>query len=238
MKIALIGYGKMGKAIEQIASSKNHDIVLKIQSDNLEDFNTENLRDVDVAIEFSTPENAIPNIKKLILNNIPVVCGTTGWHNELDQVSYYVKQHKGSLIYASNFSIGVNLFFLLNEYAAKLMKDFQQYSISIHEIHHTAKLDAPSGTAISVADGILKNNPNYISWTKGVSDNPNSLSIISDRKDPYPGKHDVSYVSNIDKIMLSHEAFSREGFAGGALLAAEWILDKKGIFTMKDLFSF
>ncbi len=236
MKIAIIGYGKMGQAIERQAEARGHEVILKISSKNIEDFNRENLLGADVAIEFTNPHTAVHNITKLLDASIPTVCGTTAWLDALPMIEAIVQRSNGSLIYASNFSLGVNLFFLINEYAAKLMAPHKGYQTSIKEIHHTAKLDAPSGTAITLAQGIIGNNETYTDWVNNGDNKDHQLSILSERIDPAPGTHIVSYKSAIDTIELSHEAHSREGFALGAVIAAEWIVDKKGVFTMRDLF--
>jgi 4-hydroxy-tetrahydrodipicolinate reductase len=236
MKIALIGYGKMGKAIEQQAVLRGHEIVLKVSNENIEDFNITRIHKADIAIEFTGPHSALENISKCLDFGIPLVCGSTGWNDKLDKVKDLVQQKNGSLIYASNFSLGVNLFFELNEYAAKLLAPYQSYHTTIKEIHHTAKLDAPSGTAITLAEGIIENNDRYLKWANGQAEADTSLQIFSERIDPAPGTHIVTYKSTIDTLELTHEAHSREGFALGAVIAAEWIAGKKGLFTMRDLF--
>jgi 4-hydroxy-tetrahydrodipicolinate reductase len=236
MKIAIIGYGKMGQAIEKEALKRGHEIGLKISSINTEALTFENLKGIDVAIEFTHPATAVKNITTLIEASIPTVCGTTAWLDELPKVTSFVKVKNGALIHASNFSLGVNLFFLINEYTAKLMAPYTQYRTGIKEIHHTAKLDAPSGTAITIAEGIIANNKKYTEWSKTAADRDGQLIIESQRIDPAPGTHIVTYKSYIDTIELSHEAHSREGFAMGAVIAAEWIVGKSGVFTMRDLF--
>jgi 4-hydroxy-tetrahydrodipicolinate reductase len=234
MKIALVGYGKMGKAIEQIAINRGHEIVLKINSENAEELNEKNLKHIDVAIEFTKPSLAFNNVKICLDNSVPVVCGTTAWTEKIGEIEQLTKEKNGSFIYGSNFSLGVNLFFALNEYAAQLMNKVKVYETELTEIHHTAKLDAPSGTAITLAEGII-NNSDFESWVKGKSTSASQLGIISERKDPAPGTHIITYSSDIDTIELKHEAHSRVGFATGAVVAAEWLLDKKGVFTMKDV---
>lgn len=229
MKIALLGYGKMGKTIESLANAKGHDIVYKKGGD----FEAGNLSDADAAIEFSVPEAAVHNIKSCFEYHIPVVCGTTGWLAEYDRIVNICKERNGSFLYASNFSVGVNLFFGLNAYAAKLMAPWDDYEVAITEIHHTEKKDAPSGTAISIAEGIVAHSDKQ-GWTlKNASDT--QIKIEALREGDVKGTHIVTYASSIDTIELKHEAHTREGFAKGAILAAEWLQDKKGIFTMKDV---
>ncbi len=237
MKIALIGYGKMGQMIEQIAMDRGHEIVLKVSIDNTEDFTAANLQNADVAIEFTSPESAYNNIKQTILWGCPIVSGSTGWLDKKSEIDDLVHSRNGSFIYASNFSLGVNLFFALNEKLAEIMAPYgSSYEVSMEEIHHTAKLDAPSGTAISLAEGVLKHVSTKERW---VSDQPNhaydELNIHSKRIDPYPGTHSVKYSSDVDTIEIIHSAKTRHGFALGALLAAEYISIRKGIFTMKDV---
>ena len=235
MKIALIGYGKMGQAIEEIALQKGHEIVLKINIDNTEEFTLANLKKADVAIEFTGPHSAVENIKKIIDAGVPVVSGSTGWLGEWAEVENYTLQHNGTLLYASNFSIGVNLFFELNTYLAKLMAKHSDYNVMLEEIHHTQKKDAPSGTAITLAEGVLKEITQKQNWVNHESDITSELSIISKRIDPAPGTHVIKYSSPIDDIEIIHTAHNRKGFAGGAVLAAEFILHKKGIFSMKEV---
>ena len=235
MNIALIGYGKMGKAIEEIAIGRGHQIVLKIDFDNLEDLNKTNLNKADVAIEFTQPESAFENIRKCIEFGTPVVSGTTGWTERLDEIKNLCNKNKCALLYASNFSIGVNIFFEVNKILAALMSKQSDYEIALEEIHHTQKKDAPSGTAISLADQILEKVSRKSKWVNHLSDNPNELEIISERIDPAPGTHKVKYSSEVDDIEIIHTAHSRKGFAGGAVLAAEFLAGKKGIFTMKDV---
>jgi 4-hydroxy-tetrahydrodipicolinate reductase len=240
MKIALIGYGKMGKAIEQIALSKGHSIVLKITADSLQDLTIQNLQTADVAIEFSQPDAAYGNVMKCFGADIPVVCGTTGWNKQAEEAKRICLEKNQAFFLASNFSIGVNLFFVLNEQMAKMASKFSQYDqFSIKEIHHTQKKDAPSGTAVSLANGMLKNLQRFKSW-KGYEndhrhDDPSSLPIYSYRTGDVPGLHEVYYGSEDDLITLKHEAKGRSGFAKGAVTAAEWIRGKKGVFDMKDL---
>lgn len=235
MKIALIGYGKMGKAIEQIALAQGHEIVLKIHSSNVEEFTKENIQNADVCIEFTNPEAAVDNIKKCINAEVPIVSGSTGWWHHLPNILDICKEKNGTFLYASNFSIGVNIFFKINELVANIMNKYPEYNVSMEEIHHTAKKDAPSGTAISLAEGILKQYIHKKQWVNEITDNQENLSIISKREDPAPGTHIVRYESDIDNIELTHIAHNRMGFARGAILAALYIYDKKGIFTMKDV---
>ncbi len=234
MKIALIGYGKMGKAIEEIALQKGHTICLTIDLYNLEDLTKENLQKADVAIEFTSPENAANNILQCFDAGVPVVCGTTGWLNNLSKVKEICIEQNGSFLYASNFSIGVNIFFELNKKLAELMSK-QDYKVTIEETHHTQKKDAPSGTAITIAEQIIKELSHKKQWVNQESNNAEDLSIISHRIDPAAGTHAVKYSSDVDNIEIIHTAHNRKGFASGAVLAAEFIKDKKGIFTMRDV---
>jgi len=235
MKIALIGYGKMGKAIEEIALEKGHEIVLKIDLNNQDDFVAANLQKADVAIEFTSPHTAVENIKKCIESNIPVVSGSTGWLSQWEEVKQYCEQHNGSLLYASNYSIGVNIFFELNKYLAKLISPHTDYEVALEEIHHTQKRDSPSGTAITLAEGVMDFIKRKKQWVNHISDNTDDLEIISERIDPAPGTHKIKYTSAIDDIEISHTAHNRKGFASGAVLAAEFLKDKKGIFGMKEV---
>lgn len=234
MKIALIGYGKMGKAIEEIAIAKGHKIVLKIDLSNLDEFTKEHLSQADVAIEFTSPHTTYENVKKCIEYGIPVVCGSTGWLDKWNDIENFCHQQNGTFLYASNFSIGVNLFFELNTYLAKLMSKYNDYNVSLTEIHHTQKKDAPSGTAITLAEQVLANNSIKKNWVNHQTNNASELEIISERIDPAPGTHTIKYSSPIDDIEITHTAHNRVGFASGAVLAAEFIHNKKGIFTMKD----
>lgn len=231
MKIVLIGYGKMGKTIERIAQSRGHEIVGRIDvGDDIDSFD----KPADVAIEFTQPKAAVNNLKTCFDKGIPVVCGTTGWLKNKDEVENHCRAKNGTLLYSSNFSLGVNLFFKLNEYLAKLMDRYNQYNVSIDETHHTQKQDAPSGTAITLAQGVIKNLRRKKEWSLGATENPDALVINSFRIDPAPGTHVVKYSSEVDDIEITHTAHSREGFALGAVLVAEWIAGKKGIFTMDD----
>jgi len=230
MNIALFGYGRMGKMIEQIALNRNHTIVAKIDVDTTEiDFSK-----IDVAIDFSLPNAAFGNITKCIENNIPVISGTTGWLENYDKAVALCKEKKGAFIYGSNFSLGVNLFFELNSYLAKMMSNLKEYKVTMEEIHHTKKLDAPSGTAISLAEGVI-NNTNYKGWKLDTTDDTTEIPIIAKRIADVPGTHTVAYNSNVDSIEIKHTAHNREGFALGAVVAAEWIIGKTGVFSMKDV---
>ena len=229
MKIALLGYGKMGKVIEKIALERGHEIVLKKSSKDT----FEGLKNADIAIDFSIPDSAVVHISECLNNNIPIICGTTGWLTDYDKMVDLCKQKNGSFIYGSNFSLGVNIFFELNEYLAKMMTNLKQYNVSMEEIHHTQKLDAPSGTAISLAKGIIKNS-DYSSWTLETAKN-NEIHIDAKRIENVPGTHSVFYNSEVDQIEIKHTAHSREGFALGSVIAAEWLIGKKGVFTMKDV---
>lgn len=229
MKIALLGYGRMGKSIEVIALQRNHKISFKV-SDETSNFDFSN---TDVAIDFSVPTVAVSNIKKALNAGVPVISGTTGWLDNYDTVIDYCNSKKGTFLYASNFSLGVNIFFEINTMLSRLMSGFSEYSTEIEEIHHTKKLDAPSGTAISLAEQII-DNTNYTNWTLGLPKS-NEIQIDSKRIDDVPGTHEIAYNSEIDSISIKHTAHSRQGFAMGAVIAAEWIKDKKGVFTMKDV---
>jgi len=235
MKIALLGYGKMGKAIETVAVDRGHEIVLKIDITNLADCTKENLQQADVAIEFTGPHTAYDNICSCIDAGVPVVSGSTGWLNDLKNVQDKCIQKNGALLYASNFSIGVNLFFELNQHLAKLMSHYPFYDVSIEEIHHTEKKDAPSGTAITLAEQILQINHHKKNWVNQPDTLPTELAIISKRIDPAPGTHTVKYSSVIDDIEITHTAHNRTGFATGAVLAAEFLQNKIGIFSMKEV---
>lgn len=234
MKLALIGYGKMGKTIEEIAVSKGHDISLVIDLHNSKDLTNDNLQKADVAIEFTTPDTAMDNILKCFDAGIPVVSGTTGWLHKMDALKAACIQKDATFLYSSNFSIGVNIFFELNKRLAELMSN-QDYDVTVEETHHTQKKDAPSGTAITIAEQILSELSHKKKWVNNKSDNKDELSIISKRIDPAAGTHAVKYSSAIDDIEIIHTAHNRKGFATGAVLAAEFIKGKKGIFNMKDV---
>lgn len=238
MKIALLGYGKMGHIIEKTALQKGHQIILHINDENLEDLTKENIQNADVAIEFTNPQSAVDNILFCLNYNVPVVCGTTGWLSQLNSIEEKCKELNGTFLYASNFSIGVNIFFELNKKLASLIKPHPAYNVSIEEIHHTQKKDAPSGTAITLAEQILERTDKKNKWINSVGENESELSIISKRIDEVPGTHSVKYFSPIDDIEIIHTAHNRKGFAEGAVLAAEFINDKKGIFSMKDVLGF
>lgn len=229
MRIALIGYGKMGKTIEKLAKEKGHEIVYKATEDWCEG----NLEDAMVAIEFSTPTAVTSNLKKCFDIGIPVVCGTTGWLDQYDKIVETCKKSDATLLYASNFSLGVNVFFHINKVLAKVMENFPDYSVRVDEIHHTEKLDAPSGTAISIANDILP----FREKTKWESEkeSSDSIPIYAYRESEVKGTHTVTYSSVIDTLSIKHEAHSRDGFALGAILAAEWLKDKKGVFSMNDV---
>ena len=235
MKIAIIGYGKMGKAIEEIAIAKGHEIVLKIDVSNTADFTKENIQKANVAIEFTGPHTAFENITKCIEWGVPVISGSTGWLDNFENAKKLCVEKKGCLIYASNFSIGVNLFFEINKQVAALMEPYENYDVSMTETHHTEKKDAPSGTAISLAEQILAKIGRKNKWVNEPSSEASNLIIRSERIDPAPGTHTVSYESAIDSIEITHTAHTRKGFAGGAVLAAEFANQKMGIFTMKDV---
>ena len=238
MKIALLGYGKMGHAIEEIALQKGHKIVLRITDENLEELTKENIRKADVAIEFTNPQSAVRNILFCLNENVPVVCGTTGWLTQLKTVEEKCKEINGGFLYASNFSIGVNIFFELNKKLAALLKPHPDYNVAIEEIHHTQKKDAPSGTAITLAEQIIETSSKKNEWINSDTENENELSIISKRIDEVAGTHSVKYSSTVDDIEIIHAAHNRKGFAEGAVLAVEFLVDKKGIFSMKDVLGF
>ena len=231
MNIALLGYGKMGKAIEQVALERGHKIVLKVDIDHKE----YNFSGVDLAIDFSDPSAAFQNIYNCIENNFPVVSGTTGWLSRYNEIVDFCKLNNGAFIYASNFSVGVNLFFNLNEYLSKIMKNIHGYDVEMEEIHHIHKLDAPSGTAITLAESIIENSDKR-KWNL-ENDKDNDLYISVKREGEVPGTHTVAYNSPVDAIEIKHIAFNRGGFALGAVVAAEWLLGKEGIFSMKDVLS-
>lgn len=235
MKIALIGYGKMGKAIESIAVEKGHEIVLKIDISNPEDFTAEKMTLADVAIEFTGPHSAFANVMKCLEFGVPIVCGSTGWLQQWKEVVAFCEKQDGTLVYASNYSIGVNLFFELNTRLAVLMDKYPEYGVSMEEIHHMEKKDAPSGTAITLAEQILQQSSRKKAWVNHPDQNPANLEIISLREDPAPGTHKIKYASPIDTIEIIHTAHNRIGFAGGAVLAAEFAIHKIGIFGMREV---
>lgn len=230
MKIGLIGYGKMGKAIEEIVVERGHEVVLKVSHTPT----PEELKEVDVAIEFSRPEYAYDNLKVLLESNTPTICGTTGWLDQQEEVNQLTLANNTAFLYASNFSLGVNLFFELNQQLARMMNKYRaEYNINLEEIHHTQKLDAPSGTAITIAEGII-DNTSYNNWSM-EEQGESIIPIEAKRIENVPGTHIVQYTSEVDTIEISHTAHSRKGFALGAVIAAEWIADKKGVFSMKDV---
>ncbi|OYX23526.1 MAG: 4-hydroxy-tetrahydrodipicolinate reductase [Flavobacteriales bacterium 32-35-8] len=230
MKIALLGYGRMGQTIEQIAIKRGHTIVLKVDKDDT----AYDITKADVAIDFSIPDVAFNNISMCLNNQVPVISGTTGWLHDYDKAIALCKEKKGAFIYASNYSLGVNIFFELNKVLAKMMRNLKQYNISLEEIHHTKKLDAPSGTAISLADGIIAQHATYNKWKLNDGDET-TIPIIAKRIEDVPGTHTVTYESDVDTITMEHIAHNRDGFALGAVIAAEWIVGKTGIFTMNDV---
>ena len=235
MRIALIGYGKMGKAIEEIALQRGHEIVIKIDQPNLHEFTKENMAKADAAIEFTSPHTAYENVKNCLEFNVPVVCGSTGWIEKLEEIKKSCAEKNGSFIYSSNFSVGVNIFFEVNKKLAALMAPHKEYEVILEETHHTQKKDAPSGTAITLAEQVLEQVKRKKKWVNELSDHPEDLEIISQRVDPAPGTHSIKYSSAIDDIEIIHTAHNRNGFAAGAVLAAEFIKNKKGFFTMKDV---
>jgi 4-hydroxy-tetrahydrodipicolinate reductase len=235
MKIVLVGYGKMGKTIEKIALQRGHQITGKIDVDNAGELDTVQ---ADAAIEFSHPDAAFNNVKKCIERGIPVVCGTTGWLNRKPEIEQLVKFKNGAFFYASNYSLGVNVFFKLNEHLATLLKNFDSYNVSMDEIHHTEKKDSPSGTAITLAEGIMKIIDRKKRWVNNETTAAEELEIKSFRIGQVPGTHTVKYASAMDEIEIKHTAHTREGFALGAVLVAEWIKDKKGSLNMDDFLKF
>lgn len=248
MKIALLGYGKMGRAVEEDALAAGHQIVLKISRANAHELSLENLQKADVAIEFSTPDTVHAHINLCMEAGTPLIIGTTGWHDKLDDIQAACLSRQGAMLYASNFSIGVNIFFRVNTILAGIMNGFSDYEPSITEVHHIHKLDSPSGTAITLASEMLavmerkKEWQNILASRPGVQDTQaplkEALLIHSERRDEVKGLHTVSYISENDQIVFTHEAFNRKGFAQGAVLAAEWLVGKKGVFTMADLLGF
>jgi 4-hydroxy-tetrahydrodipicolinate reductase len=235
MNIALIGYGKMGKEIEQIALSRGHKIALIVDAHNATTYTLDELKKADVAIEFSTPDSALGNIYKCFEAGVPIVVGTTGWLEKLEEVKKKCADKKQTLFYTSNYSIGVNLFFKLNQQLAKLMNNHKEYNVHMEEIHHVHKLDSPSGTAISLANQVIANVDEKKKWVNATTADKNELGIVSKRLDEVPGTHTVTYASNIDEISITHIAYNRKGFALGAVVAAEWVHDKKGVFGMEQL---
>lgn len=233
MKILLLGYGKMGQLIDKLATEKGHEVVGKINIDNRHELEHLNSSNVDVAIEFSQPEAAVENIKWCLDHQIPVAVGTTGWLDKRAEINAYCEEKNGTYLFASNYSIGVNIFFKLNEYLAQMMAD-QGYAVTTKEIHHTSKKDAPSGTSITLAEGILKHVTSKRNWVNHETNDAQELEIISERIDPAPGTHEITYSSPVDTIEICHTAHSREGFAKGAITVAEWLKDQKGVKTMDE----
>ncbi|WP_448702810.1 4-hydroxy-tetrahydrodipicolinate reductase [Mucilaginibacter sp. AW1-3] len=248
MKIALLGYGKMGKIIEKIATDRGHEIILKIDEHTLDQFTVENLKKADAAIDFTTPDSVLGNIQQCFEAQTPIVVGTTGWYGQLQQVKNDCEKYNSALLYASNFSVGVNIFFHVNQVLAKLMNKYPYYEVQVEEIHHQQKLDSPSGTAMTIAEGIIENLDAKSEWVnvleQGGEDKAinqvknNQVLIESLRIDSVPGTHTVIYDSEVDSIEFKHTAHNRSGFALGAVLAAEWIDGKKGFYTAKDMFNF
>ena len=245
MNIALIGYGKMGQIIEHFAIERGHEIVLKIGSTNLDELTVSNLRKADVAIDFSLPDVAIKNIYTCFEANVPLIVGTTGWYGQLQEIKNECLQGNHTLLYGSNFSIGVNLFFHINEVLAKMMNNYPAYDVQVEEIHHTQKLDAPSGTAMTIAEGIIENLDRKTEWINELSGQgltevmkKDQLLIASERIENIPGTHTVVYSSEVDEIELKHTANSRAGFALGAVVAAEWLQNKQGFYNITDIFNF
>ncbi|WP_395809968.1 4-hydroxy-tetrahydrodipicolinate reductase [Daejeonella sp.] len=245
MRIAILGYGKMGRIIEQFATERGHEIVLKINIDNTEDLTLANLGMADVAIDFSTPDSALSNIELCFDAGVPVVVGTTGWYGHLQTVKNKCVEGNNTLLYASNFSIGVNVFFFVNKVLAKIMNRYPQYEVQVEEIHHTQKLDSPSGTAMTISEGILSELDRKNEWVNELIGSgeefivkPDQLLIESHRIEDVPGTHTVIYSSEVDDIEFKHKAHNRAGFALGAVLAAEWLEDKTGFYTITDMFDF
>ena len=245
MKIAILGYGKMGRIIEKFANERGHEVVLKVNVENTEDLTIENLQKADVAIDFSTPDSALSNIGLCFDAHLPVVVGTTGWYGHLQDVKNRCLGGNNTLLYASNFSIGVNVFFFVNKVLAKIMNKYPQYEVQVEEIHHTEKLDSPSGTAMTIAEGILSELERKNEWVNELIGSGEELIAKSDqllieshRIEDVPGTHTVIYSSEVDDIEFKHKAHSRAGFALGAILAAEWLQDKKGFYNITDMFDF
>ncbi len=238
MNAAIIGYGKMGKAIESILLQRGHTVGAIIDIDNPQDFNREKFAGIDVAIEFTAPQTAFGNIMKCLEIGVPVVCGTTAWLDKYDEVVKKCEEVGGTFFYSSNYSIGVNIFFKINEMLAKMMNGFPQYDVTVEEVHHTEKKDAPSGTAVTIAEGILKGIERKKSWVLGATTVPDELELTAIRRSVVPGTHTVTWESPVDMIRIEHTSKSREGLAVGAVSAAEFIIGKKGIFTMDDLMKF
>ena len=238
MKIALVGYGKMGKTIEQIALSRGHEIVSIIDINNPEDFQSDAFKSADVAIEFTTPATAFSNYMKCFEAGVPVVSGTTGWLDKMDEIKHLCETEGKTFFYSSNYSIGVNIFFAVNKYLAKIMNNFPNYNIGVTETHHIHKLDAPSGTAITLAEGIIENVDRKDGWALETAEKETQIPIHSIREGEVPGIHEIVYDSEVDTISIKHDAKSRAGFALGAVVAAEFTAGKKGFLGMNDLFKF
>lgn len=235
MNVAILGYGKMGRAIEQLLITRGHNVVLIIDKDNIAELTTPNLQKADVAIEFSAPAAAYGNITACLEAGVPVVCGTTAWLDKYSKVVEMCNATNGTFFYASNYSVGVNLFFKANQYLAKMMNRFSEYDVTLNEIHHTQKLDAPSGTAVTLAEGIVDNIERKKSWHLGTTTQADLLEVTAQRRSVVPGTHTIVWESEVDKIIIEHEAKSRQGFVVGAVLAAEFLCGKTGIYTMDDL---
>lgn len=245
MKVVILGYGKMGQLIEKFAMKRGHEIFLIVDKDNREFISASDIAEADVAIDFSEPAAALDNIHLCFEANLPIVVGTTGWYTHLDEVKSICEDENQTMLYGSNFSIGVNVFFHVNKLLAKAMSPYQQYDVQVEEIHHIHKLDAPSGTAITIAEGILENTPGKTNWVNNVIDTgeeviakPDELLIESHRIEEVPGTHTVLYSSEVDQIEFKHTAHSRAGFALGAVVAAEWVQDKKGFYQVTEMFNF
>lgn len=238
MKIAIVGYGKMGKVIESIAKERNHEVVKIIDFENAHEISDLSSLDIDVAIEFSAPSAAYENLKACVSQGLAVVSGTTGWLEHKDEIESLAMNKGGAFFYASNYSIGVNLFFQLNKQLAKLINPQQQYEVNSYEIHHTEKLDAPSGTAITLAEGIIDNVDSKTTWVNQEIPKAGEVPIWSIREGRVPGTHSIKYISDVDEIEIKHEAKSRQGFALGAVIAGEWLYGKKGVYGMDDMLGF
>ena len=245
MKIVILGYGKMGQLIEKFALKRGHEIALIVDAHNREELTAEDLADADIAIDFSTPDAALSNISLCFQANLPLVVGTTGWYEHLQEVKETCLEADQSLLYGSNFSIGVNIFFHINRLLAKAVSPYQQYDVQVEEIHHIHKLDAPSGTAITIAEGIIDNSETKKTWVNQVVgsneeivNQPSELLIESLRIEEVPGTHTVLYSSEVDQIEFKHTAHNRDGFALGAVVAAEWLYGKKGFFQVTEIFDF
>ena len=233
--IALLGYGKMGQLLDRLATEAGHDVVLKISAENATDLSPGNLRRAEVAIDFSHPDTGFDHVVACLRARVPVVSGTTGWLDRFDEAKRICAEENGALFYASNFSVGVNLFFALNRFLARQMNRQPAYHATLTETHHTAKVDAPSGTALTLAEGILAEIDRLSDWTEGATEQADQLPVVSHRVDPTPGTHEITYQSAEDTLRIEHIAHGREGFARGALRAAEWLIGKRGVFGMSDL---